>query len=213
MLQILRGIQKYSKEIFPQQKGLFKQLATGQQPHTMMITCSDSRIDPNLITQTQPGDVFILRNAGNMVPAYGVSQGGEEASIEFAVEVLGVENIVVCGHTQCGAMAALSGKVDLKALPSIEKWLLHAKATQRKMEGKSPVVLDDYIEDNVLTQVQNLKTHPSIANGIAQKTLKIFGLVYRFEKGDAIIFDKQKQHFIEVRDFSNEDLISSFDLS
>src|SRR5689334_18473837 len=150
MINLLPGLRKYSETIFPQQKKLFDELSAGQKPHTLLITCSDSRIDPTLVTQTKPGELFIVRNPGNIVPPYGASTNGEAAAIEFAIG-LGVSNIVICGHSQCGAMAALANRLDLNQLPSVKSWLTYAHATQKRIERfKEPVELMQFVEENVL---------------------------------------------------------------
>ena len=107
MQKLVNGVHHFQQNIFSSQRELFERLANGQNPETLFITCSDSRIDPNLLTQTDPGELFILRNAGNIVPAYGAANGGEAATIEYAVAVLGVKDIIICGHSQCGAMKGL----------------------------------------------------------------------------------------------------------
>ena len=104
MQKLLEGLHHFQQNIFSSQRELFERLAKGQSPETLFITCSDSRINPNLLTQTQPGELFILRNAGNIIPPYGAANGGEGATIEYAVAVLGVKDIIVCGHAHCGAM-------------------------------------------------------------------------------------------------------------
>lgn len=201
MKNLLPGLRKFSEEVFPNKKTLFEALSQGQKPHTLMITCSDSRIDPNLVTQTQPGELFVLRNAGNIVPPYGASKGGEEAAIEFAVDGLGVSNIVLCGHSQCGAMAGLVGLANLDSLPSVRAWLEHAKATQRRMpEGAS---LTDVVGENVLVQANNLKTHPSVSAALQDNRVRIFGWVYHFETGAIMVYDRETKTFLhsqQVRD-------------
>lgn len=203
MNNLLPGLRKYSEEVFPDQKPLFETLSQGQSPHTLLITCSDSRIDPNLVTQTKPGELFVVRNAGNIVPPFGASRGGEEAAIEFAVDGLRVSNIVVCGHSHCGAMAALMGKVKLDELPSVRDWLGHAQATRRRMRSQSSdVTLKEVVEDNVLVQADNLKTHPAVSAALREKRVRIFGWVYHFETGSIAIFDPKTKGYVpsnEVR--------------
>ena len=123
MQKLVQGLHKFRTEIYPGQKALYQELANGQNPDTLFITCSDSRITPNELTQTEPGDLFILRNAGNLIPAYNGTQiGGEGATIEFAITELGVKHVVVCGHTLCGAMKALLHPEKLSGVPQVAKW-------------------------------------------------------------------------------------------
>lgn len=208
MINMIPRLRKFSEKIYPEHKPLFESLAEGQNPHTMLITCSDSRIDPNLVTQTEPGEIFVLRNAGNIIPPYGASKGGEEASIEFAIEGLGIQNIVVCGHSHCGAMAALAKGIDSETLPSTALWLQHAAATKRILKGKNASI-DDHIETNVLIQIQNLKTHPSVAAALRQHRLHLFGWVYHFELGTMSIYHNKHEKFIpsgELKDPSKHNL-------
>ena len=198
MKYILPRLRKFSDEVYPSHKPLFESLAAGQKPHTLMITCSDSRIDPNLVTQTLPGELFVLRNAGNIVPPFGSSDGGEEAAIEFAIQGLGVSNIVVCGHSQCGAMSALMGEVNLDGLPSVRRWLGHAQATRsRAIAVHGPSCKGSHaIQENVLVQVDNLKTHPAVAAALRSGQVRMYGWVYYFESGQIAIYDKKTSTFV-----------------
>ncbi len=197
MINLLSGLRKFSEQIFPEQQALFTHLSNGQKPHTLMITCSDSRIDPNLVTQTKPGELFVVRNAGNLVPPYGTSKGGEEAAIEFAIEGLGVHNIVICGHSQCGAMAALNDKVNLDGLPSVKRWLSHADATKRRLAlYKGDADLSRVVEENVLVQADNLKTHPSVSLALRAGRVHVYGWIYNFEAGTVCIYDPLKKKFL-----------------
>ena len=205
MKNLLPGLRKYSEEVFPKQRPLFESLSQGQKPHTLLITCSDSRIDPNLVTQTQPGEVFVVRNAGNIIPPYGASRGGEEAAIEFAIDGLNVSNIVICGHTKCGAMAALSGKISLEGLPSVQNWLGHAQATKRRLvsDKKDPELIK-VIEENVLVQADNLKTHPAVSAALRDNRVRIFGWVYHFENGAIAIYDSRHKTFVPSVEVKSE---------
>lgn len=199
MIHLLPGLRKFTNEVFPSQQPLFERLSQGQQPHTLMITCSDSRIDPNLVTQTRPGELFIVRNAGNIVPPYGGSGGGEEAAIEFALEGLRVSNIVVCGHSHCGAMAALVNPEKVASLPSVTSWLKYAQATKRRLEateGDWPPPLSQVVEENVLVQADNLRTHPSVSAALRQGRVRIFGWVYHFETGAVTVYDPRAKCFV-----------------
>src|SRR5436305_5876515 len=127
MEKLVRGVHQFQTSLFGSQRELFERLAQRQSPDALFITCSDSRINPNLITQTEPGDLFIIRNAGNIVPPYGASDGGEGATLEFAVVGLGVKDVIVCGHSLCGAMKGLLQPESLDNLPLMSAWLKHAE--------------------------------------------------------------------------------------
>src|SRR4051794_33368192 len=123
MQKIIEGVRRFRRETFAAHHVLFEALARKQQTtQALFITCSDSRINPNLITHTDPGDLFILRNAGNIIPPYGAAGGGEGATIEYAVSVLGLKNVIVCGHLHCGAMKALLGPPLPRQLPAVAAW-------------------------------------------------------------------------------------------
>jgi carbonic anhydrase len=133
MQKLIQGIHYFQANHFRPRQELFQRLANGQNPEVLFITCSDSRIDPSLITHTEPGELFILRNAGNIIPPYGVSSGGESATIEFAVAALGVQDIIMCGHSHCGAMKGLLAPETLKEMPALTAWLCHAESTRQIM--------------------------------------------------------------------------------
>src|SRR5262249_21287067 len=149
-----------------------------------------SRINPNLITQTEPGDLFLLRNAGNIIPPYGAASGGEAATIEYAVGVLGLKHVIVCGHWHCGAMHALLEDRLPDDLPAVRRWFAHAEATRRILRGDrfrdlpSPERAVRAAEQNVLVQLDNLRTHPVVAAGLARGDLFLHGWVYRIDTGE-----------------------------
>lgn len=205
MNNLLPGLRKFSENVFPKQKELFQSLSQGQKPHTLMITCSDSRIDPNLVTQTMPGEVFVVRNAGNIIPPFGASKGGEEAAIEFAIEGLGVTNIVICGHSKCGAMAALVNKVNLDPLPSVKSWLDHAQATRKRVETlEGEADLSRVVEENVLVQASNLKTHPSVSAALMAGKVRLYGWVYNFESGTILVYDPTLKRYLPSTEVKEE---------
>lgn len=206
MNHLLPGLRKFSEKVFPKQQEHFQTLSQGQKPHTLMITCADSRIDPSLVTQTKPGELFVVRNAGNIIPPYGMSSGGEEAAIQFAVDGLGVSNVVICGHTQCGAMAALAGNLNLDHIPSVKVWLTHAEKTKSRMGAldQSLVNLGRFAEENVLVQAENLKTHPAIANAIAEGRIHLFAWVYNFQNGLVTVYDPRLKRFIPTSEINEE---------
>lgn len=200
MQKLVHGIHHFQANIFRSQQELFERLADGQHPEALFITCSDSRINPNLITQTDPGELFILRNAGNIVPPYGAANGGEGATIEYAIAALGVKDIIICGHSLCGAMQALLKPDTLRDLPATAAWLSHAEATRRIMKDKYPH-LDDgplvtaTVEENVLVQLENLRTHPVVAVGLARDELKLHAWVYKIETGQVFAYDPGRGQF------------------
>jgi carbonic anhydrase len=201
--QLVAGVHRFKREVFRQQEELFQRLAAGQSPQTLFITCSDSRIDPNLITHTDPGDLFVLRNAGNIVPAYGGRSGGEVATIEFAIAGLGVSDIVVCGHSHCGAMKGLLHPEYLTEMPAVTEFLQHAEATRRIVRSKYSHVageplLDAAIEENVLVQLENLQTHPAVAAALAQGKLKLHAWVYDIASGEVYVYADQSEQFVPL---------------
>jgi carbonic anhydrase len=198
--KLVQGIHKFQDAIFTSQSELFARLSHGQTPDALFITCSDSRIVPNLITQTEAGDLFLLRNAGNIVPAFGGAVTGEEATIEFAVVALGIKDIIICGHSLCGAMRGLAFPDTLKELPSMSSWLSHADATRRILrESYSHLSGDELhtaaVEENVLVQLENLRTHPSVAARLAKNELNLHGWVYKLETGRVFGYDPREGQF------------------
>lgn len=201
MQKLLQGIHRFQSGISPSQRELFERLADGQRPDALFITCSDSRINPNLITQTDPGELFIIRNAGNIVPPYGATNGGEGATVEFAVVGLGILDIIVCGHSHCGAMKGLLHPEALKEMPTMAAWLAHAEATRwiaRQKYSKLPndALLNVTIQENVLIQMENLRTHPAVAAGLADGKLKLHGWVYKIETGQIFAYDPEHGQFL-----------------
>lgn len=205
MQKLVQGLHKFQSEIFHSHQELFEALSKGQRPETLFITCSDSRITPSLITQTSPGDLFILRNAGNIVPSYGPASahGGEAATIEFAIAGLGVKHIVVCGHTHCGAVKGLLNPDSLEDMPAVKTWLLHAEATKRVMQEnyrhlEGQALITAAIEENVLTQLENLRTHPTVRSRIARGELALYGWVYKMETGGVFQYDHVTSQFLSI---------------
>lgn len=205
MKKLVEGLHRFHSGVFRSQKELFQRLAVAQNPETLFITCSDSRIDPNLLTQTRPGDLFIMRNAGNIVPAFSGQTSGEAATVEFAVTGLDVKDIIVCGHTHCGAVAGLFDASKLAGMPLVHSWLVHMEATRR-------IVLENYrtaskerrnevaVHENVLTQLEHLETHPSVSVRLARKDLKLHAWVYDIASGRVSAFDPVSGQFESTRD-------------
>src|SRR4051812_23016474 len=203
--KLVSGIHRFKREVFSAQRDFFERLAEGQEPQTLFITCSDSRIDPNLITHTMPGDLFVLRNAGNLTPAYGATTGGEVATIEFAIMGLAVTDIIVCGHSHCGAMKALLHPEYAAEMHAVLDWLKNAEATRRIIRSKYSALsdgdlLDAAIEENVLMQIENLQTHPAVAVALAEDKLKLHAWVYEIETGEVFAFDDRVEQFVAIGD-------------
>lgn len=203
MEKLLKGLHQFQSNTFSTQRGLFERLAHGQRPEALFITCSDSRINPNLLTQTEPGDLFILRNAGNIVPPHGAANGGEGATIEYAVVALGIRHIIVCGHSKCGAMHGLLHPETVESLPTVAAWLKHAQATRRIVETKYPDAdeenkLDAAVKENVLVQLEHLRTLPEVAVRLARNELQLHAWVYKFETGEVLAYDPESKRFLDL---------------
>jgi carbonic anhydrase len=206
MQKLIQGIHRFREQNFRPLQGLFAELSTGQQPETLFITCSDSRIDPNLLTRSMPGELFILRNAGNIVPPHGAAAGGEAATIEFAVAALGVKDIIVCGHSDCGAVKALLHPDAVASLPAVAAWLSHAETTRR-------IVRDNYghlagdplvtaaIEENILVQLENLRTLPAVASRLVRGDLHLHGWVYVIGTGEVFAYDPGSGQFVPIAQY------------
>ena len=204
MEKILNGVRRFSTEVYPQQAERFKQLSQKKQkPVALFITCSDSRVDPNLITSTEPGDLFLVRNAGNIIPPYGAQSGGEIATVEYALAVLGIKNIIVCGHSQCGAMQAIVESTNLDQLPGVRGWVSHAESTRQIVQHKykhlpPEELLVAAVEENVLVQMNNLSTHPSVASRLSMGELKVFGWYYDIGSGKILQYQQSTGHFTQL---------------
>jgi carbonic anhydrase len=204
MKKLVSGIVKFRGGEFESRKQLFAELANGQSPEVLFITCADSRIDPNLITQTEPGDLFVCRNAGNIVPPHAPVTGGITASIEYAVAVLGVKHIVVCGHTDCGAMKGALNPEALKDLPHVHDWIGHSRAAVEVVSAKhGQATLEELpavIEQNVELQLQHLRTHPAVVSRISAGELELHGWVYNIETGGVTAYDADSDSFLPVEE-------------
>jgi carbonic anhydrase len=206
VLDLLKdGVRRFQSEVYPQQAEMFALAASEKQaPHTLFITCADSRVDPNLITSSGTGEVFVTRNIGNMVPAYGEMLGGVSAVVEFAVSGLGVRHVVICGHTHCGAMQALLAPESVAGMPTVQSWLKNAHAAlvvAQSLEQKSGAkrdLLEVLTEQNVLLQMQHLKTHPSVAGAMAKGELRISGWIYHIGTGAVSVVEDGSHVFLPI---------------
>lgn len=206
MQKLLEGLHHFQTQIFATHQELFERLAKEQAPETLFITCSDSRISPNLITQTQPGELFILRNVGNLVPPYD-STDGMAAGIEFAVNRLQVKDIILCGHSNCGAMKALLEPDQLAELPATRAWLAHAHTTERIMwesygHLQKEALLHATVEENVLVQLDHLRQHPAVAKATASGRLHLHAWVYKIESGEVFAYDPLQKQYTPVTGFA-----------
>ena len=205
MEKLVRGFLKFRTEVFGKKKELFTRLSENQAPRALFITCSDSRVDPALLTQTDPGELFILRNAGNMVPPYGSMQGGSTATIEYAMAVLKVPHIIVCGHTDCAVMKALLNPEAVSDLPAFREWVGQAETTRRLMhEHYTDLEGDDRLikttQENVRSQLDHLRTHPSVALLLRQKKVDLHGWVYSISTGEVWVYDFDSEQFASLLD-------------
>jgi carbonic anhydrase len=202
MFQLIEGYRKFRAEAFPQMKDHFRLLADRQSPEALVITCADSRVVPNLILQTEPGDLFLCRNAGNVIPPGGQLAGGVSATIEYAVEVLKVKHVIVLGHSDCGAVKAALNPQNLASLPLTAQWLHFIEAAWNYLE---PNVPDDdgarhtaLIHANVLAQLAHLKTHPEIASGLERGSLQVHGWYYDILTGAVEAYDESACRFVPL---------------
>ena len=206
VLQELKaGIRRFRTKVYPENEATYrKAVSEPQRPHALFVTCADSRIDPELITQSGPGDLFVTRNVGNLVPAYGEMMGGVSAVIEYAVSALKVQHVVVCGHSDCGAMKGLLHPEALATMPTVRSWLKNAHAALSVAESladadeKPSDLMRRLTEENVLLQLQHLRTHPSVAGAMARDELTISGWVYEIGSGEVRICEENSRVFEPV---------------
>ncbi|QHS53353.1 carbonic anhydrase [Edaphobacter sp. 12200R-103] len=208
--ELKAGILHFQNEIYPPNAEKYKKaVSEPQQPSTLIVTCADSRIDPELITQSGPGEIFVTRNIGNLVPAYGEMLGGVSAVIEYAVSALKVKHVAICGHSDCGAMKALLDPGSLESLGSVKNWMRNAEAAMNVTDSLAPANespldrLKRLTEENVLLQLQHLRTHPSVAGAIARKELTLSGWVYDIGAGQVRIAENGEREFHPVRQESH----------
>ena len=203
MPHFVDGFFKFKKEVFPENEALFETLSHGQSPEALFITCADSRIETAMITQTKPGDLFVCRNAGNIVPLHDDYTDGMSASIEYAVAVLNVPHVVICGHSGCGAMAGAMAPEKLDALPLVKDFLCQCEPAvdyvRENGQGKSDdEKMSMLIQQNVLLQIENLKTHPSVAKRLELGDLMLHGWVYDIKSGTMQAYNSEKEQFIAL---------------
>lgn len=203
MQKLAKGIHSFQRGFFATHRELFEQLATtGQRPETLFVTCSDSRVVPNLITNAPPGELFVIRNVGNVIPSPDLP-GGTAAAIEYAVEVLEVENVIVCGHTQCGAVQAILHPENMEKLPFVRRWLAQAADVKRVIEEKYAHLDGDArwtaaVQENVLAQLEKLRSFPFVARRLEQGTLRVNGWVFHLGRGEVFDYDPESGEFLPL---------------
>jgi len=193
--KFLGGITRFQKDVYPEHQDLFEELATGQRPEALFITCADSRIDPCLLTQTKPGELFICRVIGNIVPHYPDAVGGVWATVEYAVGVLRVPEVIVCGHTDCGVLKGALNPQPLEVYPAVSFWLRYAPVERHESAPNAELILE-LVERNVVAQLQNLRSHPLVAARLEAGDLALHGWVYHIGPGTVTVYDQESGKFL-----------------
>lgn len=206
MNELIGRIFSFEKQVFPNQSTLYARLARdGQSPKALMISCADSRVVPEHIMQAEPGDLFVCRNAGNIVPPFATQNGGVSSTVEYAVAALGVRDIIVCGHSDCGAMKALAVDQDLSAMPNVVAWLRHSHAAHKVVTESYPAMdggqrIRAVSLENVVIQLAHLRTHPSVAAGIARGEIALHGWFVDLHAGSILGLDGETGRFVPLRE-------------
>lgn len=206
MNELIGRVFSFEKTVFPNSSDLFGKLANeGQSPKALMISCADSRIVPEQIMQAEPGELFVCRNAGNMIPPFATMNGGVSSTVEYAVVALGVRDIIVCGHSDCGAMKALSDPTGLEAMPNVAAWLRHGSAAEHVVSTCQPALgASERVRaislENVLTQINHLRTHPSVAAAMARGEMALHGWFVDIHAGQILGLDGETGQFMPMRE-------------
>ena len=206
MNDIIGRVFSFETKIFPDHSALFGRLAThGQNPKALMISCADSRIVPEQIMQAQPGELFVCRNAGNIVPPFAQANGGVSSTVEYAVVALGVSDIIVCGHSDCGAMKAVADPSGLGEMPNVAAWLRHSHAAEAVVSAAYPQLdSGDRVRavalENIVTQLAHLRTHPAVAARIARGEIALHGWFVDIHAGQVLGLDGNTGRFEVLRE-------------
>ncbi len=202
MKKLIRGLDEFRRTYVHSHQELLEQLSHGQKPRVLFITCSDSRVAPNLITNTDIGELFVIRNAGNIVPPFGAANGGEGGTIEYAIVALDIEQVIICGHSHCGAMKGLLKLNKLQAdMPLVYEWLKHAESTRKLVLENYPdlpqeELIETLVAENVLIQIENLKTYPAVRAKLHRGKLRIYGWIYEIETGEVLAYDADTHTYL-----------------
>ena len=196
-----RGVLKFKRDGFRKNRAQFRKLANSQSPRILFVTCADSRVVPALITQTRPGDLFVERNPGNIVPVYSRDVVGVSASVEYAVDVLKVRRIVVCGHSDCGAVEGILHPEKITAVPAVKRWLTYGKRSRQMLMRRARELPEDrqlelLTQMNVIVQIEHLKTHPSVKRRLKLRKLALHGWVYRIHDGEILQLNHRTGEFL-----------------
>lgn len=196
----------FEKQVFPTQSALYADLVSnGQSPTALMIGCADSRVAPEHVMQAAPGDLFVCRNAGNIVPPFATMNGGVSSTVEYAVMALGVREIIVCGHSDCGAMKALGKHEVLAKMPNVAGWLRHSEAALRIVEDAYPDLSETervhaVALENIAVQLAHLRTHPSVAAALARGKLTLHGWFVDIHAAQVLALNGETGRFEAVRE-------------
>ena len=218
MKKLVKGILEFRKKVLPSYRQTFAHLALEQKPDALFVACSDSRVVPNLFASTDPGDLFVVRNVGNLVPPCDPKradkpQGSAAAALEFSVERLNVRHIIVCGHSECGAMAALLEGAHAKGLPHLQDWLRHGEATVQKF--KEQVNSDPKLSEvnrlsqvNVLMQLEHIHSYPFVKRKVDAGELMLHGWWFDIAHADVYAYEPEDKRFVLVEEGEAERIIA-----
>ena len=184
--------------MFPVYRELFRSPGFGRSPELLLITCADSGIDPNLITQTDPGELIVCSNLGNVIPPFGSRPSGEWACIEYALSVLGVQHIAVCGHTDCGAIKALLNLEESGDMPEVASWMSHGRSGDSSCDGQSARSVRALTEANVLHQFHNIGAHPLVSRRLKASALELHAWFFEIANGRVLEYSFEQQKFVSI---------------
>lgn len=219
MKKLVRGIVEFRKNLTEEKRALFAKLALGQKPDTLFIACSDSRVVPNLFASTNPGDVFVLRNIGNIIPPSTCPHQDNSASavIEFSIFTLGVSDIIICGHSECGAMEALAKGIDTLCCPHLESWLKYGEEALAKV--KEGFVIDPSLslhnqisQVNVLLQMEHMKTYPFIQERLDKHEVRLHGWWFDIARADVYCYEAPMNKFVLIDEIEAALILERFPL-
>lgn len=205
MKKLIHGIVDFRKSLTDENRELFAKLALGQKPDALFVACSDSRVAPNVFVSTNPGDLFVLRNMGNFVPAFTESfqDTSASAAIEFALSSLNVLDIIVCGHSECGAIQAIIEGVDSKSFPHLENWLRHGQEAYHKVKNgftiNTTLSLKNQISQvNVLQQMEHIRSYPLVKEKLKKGKLRIHGWWFDIAQADVYCYEESFNQFVLI---------------